>query len=78
MVNLKFHPNKVAQNLRAIRKHFGWSQTDLAKKLGVKSAMTISHYENGQRKIPIHLLPKIAEIYGFECEIVFKANKAGN
>lgn len=64
-------PGKLPDNLKALRKIKGLSQRQVAKILWVSPA-TISHYETGRREIPISMLPKIAEIYDIEIQIVFK------
>jgi repressor LexA len=51
----------MGQRIRIARENQGWSQTELAHKLG-KNPSTISHYESGQKAIRSTELPKLAQI----------------
>lgn len=48
--------------IRNLREDNDLTQTDLAKYLHI-SQRTYSHYENGDRSIPIEILIKIAKYY---------------
>lgn len=52
----------VGARIRSARNDMGYSQMDLAKKLGFESATAISLIESGERNITIANLEKIAEI----------------
>ena len=39
----------IAEQLKALRQQYGWSQEDLARKLGV-SFSTVNRWENGKAK----------------------------
>lgn len=47
--------------IRQRRKELGWTQDDLAKKLGYKSRTTISRIEDGSRDVPQKQTAKIAK-----------------
>lgn len=53
--------------LRRYRESNGYTQTALAKELGV-SSITVSRWETGARKIDADLLPKIAEKTGLSAK----------
>lgn len=69
---IRVKPEKLPENLKAFRCASGLSQAKAAELMGFSSTSTISHYENGKRKIPIDLLPKFAVAYGIEFELVFR------
>ena len=50
----------VGQNICQYRKELGISQVELAQILGINKR-TLCSYEKGFRKVPINLLPKIAD-----------------
>lgn len=72
MLIIRVKPEKLPENLKALRGAANMSQATAAEKMGFASVSTISHYENGRRKIPVNLLPKFAEIYGADFELVFR------
>lgn len=51
----------IGRRIRAVREEAGLSQSQLGEKIGY-SAMGISHLENGDRKIKIEDLQKIADV----------------
>ncbi|PSR36835.1 MAG: hypothetical protein C7B44_06900 [Sulfobacillus thermosulfidooxidans] len=53
----------LGQRLRAVRKQRGYTQAELADKVGV-SQFTLSHYENGTRNPPIDVLTQLADALG--------------
>ena len=55
--------NKLTNNMRMYRESADILQKDIAKKLGVSESGYRS-YELGDRRIPVNLLVKLAEIYG--------------
>ena len=58
------------QKLRELRKLEGWTQEEVAKKLGV-SKQTYSHYENEKRKPGLEMIQKLAKVYQVDIGIVF-------
>jgi len=52
------------KRLAAAREAKGLTQADVAAKLGVTIGC-YGHYERGFRRVPVHLLPKLAEV--LEC-----------
>lgn len=50
------------QKLKILRKSKNLKQKDVAEKLNV-STKTISNYENGNRKLPITYVSKLANLY---------------
>lgn len=59
-------------NLEYLRKRKGWTQTDLANKLGTTWGV-ISHWELGKRQPRMEMVGKIAELFNLPgSDIVFK------
>lgn len=54
--------NRLPEKLTALRKHYGFSQGDLADRLGV-SVMEYMNWENGNKICSIQTLIKLAEIF---------------
>ena len=52
----------LGDKLKALRKNKGWTQTDLAKRLGLVTG-TISAYETGQKYPSIEVLIKICNLF---------------
>jgi transcriptional regulator with XRE-family HTH domain len=67
--NIGFN-REIGKRIASIRKSQGATQEKLAHKLGIKQPI-LAHYENGLRKIPIALVPKIAEALHVEIEDLF-------
>ncbi len=51
----------VADNIKQLRQKLGITQTELAKRLGLKSSSTVVMWESGERNPPSKALPHIAE-----------------
>lgn len=51
-----------SQILKQLRLERGWSQQDVADKIGLNK-MTVSQYENGQRRPSFNRIKKIAEVF---------------
>lgn len=58
-------------NLEYLRNRKGWTQLDLANKLGVTLGV-ISHWEKGIRQPKMEMVGKIADLFGVGADIVFK------
>ena len=59
-------------NLEYLRKRKGWTQLQLAEKLGVRDTV-IAHWEHGRRQPQtMEMVGKIAELFGVGGEILFK------
>lgn len=58
-------------NLEYLRKRKGWTQTELANKLGCTWGV-ISHWEKGLRQPRMEMVGKIAELFGVGNDIIFK------
>ena len=59
-------------NLEYLRKRKGWTQTDLANKLGTTWGV-ISHWELGKRQPRMEMVGKIAELFNLPgADIIFK------
>lgn len=54
----------VGQNIAFIRKSLGWTQEELALKMGYKSKSTINKIELGINDIPQSKIVKFAEVLG--------------
>lgn len=54
----------VGDNILTLRKQLGWTQEDLAKRMGYKSKSTINKIEMGINDIPQSKIAKFAEVLG--------------
>lgn len=64
------HPQK--NNLRAVRLNRGYTQGELAEKVGLKNAHSIANYENGRVKEPnIVTVRKMAKVLGVRIDYLF-------
>ena len=54
----------VGENILTLRKHLGWTQEELAKKMGYKSKSTINKIELGINDIPQSKIVKFAQVLG--------------
>ena len=61
-------------NLKEIRKSCGFSQKELAEKLGIADC-TLAHYESGIRKITLEMFLKILEVCNIELTMHPKIEK---
>ena len=58
-------------NLKEIRKSCGYSQKELAEKLGIKQQQ-YSRYETGENQISLEIFLKILEVCNLEIKIETK------
>lgn len=63
--------NLLADFLREKRIESGYSQMDIAKKLGYTSAQFVSNWERGLSSPPIHTLKKLSELYKIQPDKLF-------
>ncbi len=61
-------------NIRVLREKYNFTQTEVAKYLGLNDHVTISYYEGGERKIPLTHLTKIADLFGVDLEVLLTDN----
>lgn len=57
--------NIIANNVKTLREHAGYTQDFLAKKTGVGRS-AYANYESGQREFPHALVSRLASIFGCE------------
>jgi repressor LexA len=62
------------KKLRELRKLEGWTQEEVAKKLGV-SKQTYSHYENEQRRPSLDMIKELASVYNVNIDDIFAEEK---
>ena len=62
----------LAKNIRYLRKQKGWSQDELAEKLGKKSFTTIQKWESGVSDPPFKTLKVLAEIFEVDMDDLAK------
>ncbi len=60
-------------DLKQIRKRKGYTQKELASKLGISDS-TLAHYETGIRRISLEMFLKILDVCHFEIEIKESTN----
>lgn len=65
---------KYKNRLRILREKFGYSQDEVANKLGVFRS-TISRYENGERKINGESLIKLAKLFNVTPEYILSTEE---
>lgn len=59
--------------LQAARERAGYSQADVAKKLGLSQFQSISQWErNASGSVPLRALKKLIELYGLPAEEVYE------
>jgi transcriptional regulator with XRE-family HTH domain len=63
-------PRKLARKLKQIRDRAGLSQTEIAKKLGVKDRASISQFESGKIEPPLPVLLKYARLAGVSTDVL--------
>lgn len=54
---------KLGKTLAKLRHEKKLSGEDVAAKMGWRSVATLSHYENGMRKIPVWELTRLCRLY---------------
>lgn len=59
--------------LRELRKIEGWTQEEVAKRIGV-SKQTYSHYENEKRKPSLDTIKELAAVYSVKLDDIFTEN----
>ena len=58
--------------LRSAREQAGVSREDCGLAVGGKSSVAILRYESGQRKLPLHMIPVLAEMLGKDISYFFQ------
>ena len=64
------YPRKLARKLRQVRTNAGLSQTEIARKVGVKNRSSIAGYETGEREPPLPVLLKYARFAGVVVDVL--------
>ena len=64
------YPRKLARKLRKVRDREGLSQSEIAKKLGVKDRAIISQFESGKRQPPLPVLLRYARLAGVVMDVL--------
>jgi len=64
------YPRKLARKLKQVRVRAGLSQTEIAKKVGVKNRSSIAGYEAGEREPPLPVLLKYARVAGVVVDVL--------
>lgn len=63
---------KIGEKIAELRQRENLSQEELARLLGNYTASSISYFENGQRKIKVEEIMKIAEIFDEDPSLFLK------
>lgn len=63
-----YSPLQLANRLKLIRQRNGWTQSELAKKIGLKQA-TISHFENAPDSTSLATLFKLLQSLELSLEV---------
>ena len=64
----------VGERIHAARVESGLSLLECASRVGLKSAVAFQRYEAGKRKLPIHLLPELATLFGKPLAFFFEGS----
>lgn len=67
-----YNPRLVGTRIRNRRKNFGWSQDQLAARVGTTSD-AISEYERGERRLSLEVACKLAQ--ELECDVNWIAGR---
>lgn len=67
-----YSPKQLADLMLLIRQKNNWTQTDLAKRVGIKQA-TISNFENNPDKITLSTFFKLLQAMDLTLEVVSKS-----
>lgn len=70
-----YSPLQLANRLKLIRQRNGWTQSELAKKVGLKQA-TISHFENAPDNTSLATLFKLLQSLELSLDVQEKAAAA--
>ncbi len=65
------------KRLRKLRDIEGWTQEEVAKKLGV-SKQTYSHYENEKRRPSLDMVRELAAVYEVNIDDIFASERVSN
>lgn len=66
------------KRIATLRDKFGWTQEDLAKKLGISRA-ALSHYEKNRREPDFETLTKLADLFHVSIDyLVGRTNNPGS
>lgn len=65
------------KKLKELRKIEGWTQEEVAKRLGV-SKQTYSHYENEQRRPSLDMVRQLATVYQVNIDDIFAEDKVND
>jgi len=64
------YPRQLARKLKRIRDRERLSQTEIARRLGVKDRASISQFENGIIEPPLPVLLKYARLAGVSTDVL--------
>lgn len=62
--------------IKELRNKCGITQAQLAANLGLRSSSTIAMWENGERKPPSTILPRLADVFGCTIDELFGRGQA--
>jgi transcriptional regulator with XRE-family HTH domain len=65
---------KLGKRVATLRKELGITQTQLAETLAI-SQQLIAAYEAGARKIPVSMLPRLAQLFSVSLEVLVGTEK---
>ncbi|WP_245415775.1 helix-turn-helix domain-containing protein [Alteribacter populi] len=77
MKNRNFGVFLYGERLRNLRKEKGWTQLEVARKVGV-SKQTYSHYEKENRRPSLEMAYKLSEVYNVNINDVFGSDSVEN
>jgi len=69
-VDTSTYPGRVAQSLHELRTSKKWTVGDLQQRLADEgcelSQQSLYAYENGDREVPLEIIPVVATIFGYK------------
>jgi transcriptional regulator with XRE-family HTH domain len=72
MLDLRY--KTIGNNIKVLRDKYNYTQSEVANFLNINSHVNISQYENGERKIPLEHLSRIADLFNVELEVLLTDN----
>ena len=61
----------VGNNLKKLRDLSGFTQSEVAKAVGIERS-AFSNYEEGTREVPYNILEKLSNLFGCEASLLFE------
>ncbi|WP_453992177.1 helix-turn-helix domain-containing protein [Bacillus nitroreducens] len=70
--------DKTPKILEELRENKGWSKTEVARRLGIKTVSTYANWEYGLRTPDKDMLSRIADLYGVTIDYLINGKQTDN